>query len=546
MPDAWKRRAELTEELRALRLHLADVTARRPAGAPPPPSSVADDPRYRWIVENLRALIVETDAHGRTVYVSPTVTELLGYRPEELLHQQGSDWVHDDDLPELREVSRGLRETGQLHEAVYRARHKDGHWVWLQTTGVTSYRTPEGSLRTVSFSRDVSELKRTAEALRESEERYRVLTEHTLDIVSESDEEGRLVYTSAATQAVLGYRPEELVGTTPLLLIHPDDVETCAARFLDTLQSRAVVRSAPYRVRHRAGSWRWLEGAGVALRKGDGAARVLSITRDVTERVEAERERAAFEERVRQTQKLETLGVMAGGIAHDFNNLLTPILGNASLALMDLDPESPVRAHLEKIRKAAHRAAALTHQMLTYAGQGPLLIKRLDLSQLVRAMAQLLETAVSGRAVLVLELAEGLPPLEGDAAQLSQVVMNLVSNAAEATRRPGAHIALRTGATEGTEALAHRTTLGERLGSGPYVYLEVRDNGCGMDAETRSRIFDPFFTTKFTGRGIGLPAVAGIVSRHGGAAEIESELGRGTRFRVLFPAAERAPAATPP
>ena len=266
---------------------------------------------------------------------------------------------------------------------------------------------------------------------------------------------------------------------------------------------------------------------------------MVAVSRDVTGIVNAAEERRKLEERMQQAQKLESLGMMAGGVAHDFNNLLTPILGDASLALMDLPDDSEVRVRLQKIQRAAHRAATLTNQLLDYAGIGSIDTEPLDLSRLVLEMGQLLQSAVSKKAVLAYDLANDLPAIEGDAAQLSQVVMNLITNASEAieTRRPGeSRIAIRSGTVEADRKSLSQLFLGEGLPEGTYVYFEVEDTGCGMDAETRARIFDPFFTTKFTGRGLGLAAVLGIVRKHGGAIEIESEVDRGTRVRVLCPA----------
>jgi CheY-like chemotaxis protein len=234
---------------------------------------------------------------------------------------------------------------------------------------------------------------------------------------------------------------------------------------------------------------------------------------------------------------------MAGGITHDFNNLLTPILGDAQLALLDLPPDSPARPRIEQIRQAAKRAAALTRQMLAYSGQGPVLVEPVAVSRLVEEMGQLLEGAVSGKAALVFDLSEDLPSVEADVAQLSQVVMNLITNATEAVREGAGRITLRAGVVE-AEKVDRRFVVGDvEPKARKYVFFEVIDDGCGMDAETQSKIFDPFFTTKFTGRGLGLAAVLGIVRSHDGMIEIDSELGRGTRFRVLLPAAKRVAAA---
>jgi CheY-like chemotaxis protein len=238
---------------------------------------------------------------------------------------------------------------------------------------------------------------------------------------------------------------------------------------------------------------------------------------------------------MQQAQRLEGLGILAGGVAHDFNNLLTPILGEAGLLLEKVPPDSALRPHLQSIEKAARRAAALTNQMLAYAGRGPIQLERIDLSALVRELGELLTSAGGRRARLAYELRADLPAILGDAAQLGQVAMNLITNAAESLREAGGTIAIRTGTLRlGAAPVGHR--LGATLGAGEHVYFEVEDDGCGMDEATLGRIFDPFFTTKFTGRGLGLAAALGIVRGHGGAIEIESRPGKGSRFRVLFPA----------
>jgi two-component system cell cycle sensor histidine kinase/response regulator CckA len=326
------------------------------------------------------------------------------------------------------------------------------------------------------------------------------------------------------------------VGTTPFPLTHADDIERLVDLFLEALQHHQPIRTGPYRAQHRDGSWRWLTSTGIAYPSSDEQVRYLSVTRDITEERRLEEERRQLEEHLQWTQKLESLGVMAGGIAHDFNNLLTPILGDATLALMDLPAGSPSRTRLERIQKAAQRAAALTTQMLAYSGERPLVSDPIDLSSLVRDTAALFESAVAGRASINFNLSKTLPTVDGDAGQLTQVALNLCTNAAEAVAEGHGSLIVRTGALELENDLS---LLGETLEAGCYALLEVADNGAGMDEATRSRIFDPFYSTKFTGRGLGLASTLGIVRGHGGSIEVDSELGRGTRIRVLLPASKR-------
>ncbi len=243
------------------------------------------------------------------------------------------------------------------------------------------------------------------------------------------------------------------------------------------------------------------------------------------------RDRKALEARLQQKQKMEGLGVLAGGIAHDFNNLLVGVLGGADMALMEVSPGSPIRKHLEKISRSAVRASELCSQLLAYAGKGHLMLQAASISDVVRETGDLLESSLNARAKLVYALAEELPPVEVDLTQIRQVVMNLITNAAEALGEQGGSIVLRTSLVSPDQ---------QRFGGQePQVLFEVEDNGCGMDEDTQSKIFDPFFTTKFTGRGLGLAAVQGIVHGHGGQIEIRSRKGKGTSIQVLLPISDK-------
>lgn len=262
---------------------------------------------------------------------------------------------------------------------------------------------------------------------------------------------------------------------------------------------------------------------------------LLTIT-DISERKRAEERRLQLERQMQQTQKLESLGVLAGGIAHDFNNLLTIILGNTSLALDDLPPLSPAGESLLTIEKTSLRAAELCRQILAYSGKGRFVIDDIRLGNLVGDMFSLLQSSISKKATLNLNLKEPLPPLHGDPGQIRQVIMNLVTNASEAVGDRGGVITISTGLMQCSREYLCEPYLYENLAEGLYVWFEVSDTGTGMDQETQRRIFEPFFTTKFTGRGLGLSAVLGIVRGHKGALKVYSKPGKGTTVKVLFPA----------
>jgi PAS domain S-box-containing protein len=250
-------------------------------------------------------------------------------------------------------------------------------------------------------------------------------------------------------------------------------------------------------------------------------------------------ERKQIEEKLLRSQKLESLGMISGGVAHDFNNLLATILGNSSLACDALSREHPAFRPICEVQIASRRASELTQQMLAYAGRASISIRPVDVSTTIREIGSLLETTISKKVRLQFDLAPSLPFVDGDDGQLQQIIMNLVINASEAIGENPGEIRVATRRLENFESVP-----GARRAS-HYVALEVRDTGCGMSEETKARIFDPFFTTKTNGRGIGLATVVNIVRNHHGALLVESELGRGTTFRVVLPASESQPAPRP-
>jgi len=253
------------------------------------------------------------------------------------------------------------------------------------------------------------------------------------------------------------------------------------------------------------------------------------------ERKRAEGRQRALESKVLQSQKMESLGVLAGGIAHQFNNLLQSILGGTGIAAQLLPRNSPVHTQLQMIESAANDAAELTRQMLAYSGKSGFMVEEIDVSALVEEMRELIEAAVSDKVEVRFRLHAKLPPVKADQTELRQVVMNLVNNAVESMGESGGVITVTTGTAVCDPATLAETVLGEELPEGTYVLLEIADTGCGMDSSTQARIFDPFFSTKFTGRGLGLPAVLGIVRGIHGALRVDSRRGTGTTIRVLIP-----------
>jgi len=388
--------------------------------------------------------------------------------------------------------------------------------------------------QTRELNRELVERRRAEQALRDSEEMARAVLNASSESIFLVDRDGMVLDINAAAAERLGI-VDSIVGKNLLDYFPPD---LAAARKVKV--ERVLESKQPVRFEDERDGRVFQVTACPVFEIGGGVNRVAVYAKDITEQRRAEQERSRLEAQVMHAQKLESLGVLAGGIAHDFNNLLMGILGNAELALADLAGSAPARESLNEIQTAANRAADLCRQMLAYSGKGRFDIQSLDLSDLVAEMTQLLAVSVSKNAVVAYECDPDLPAVEGDAAQLRQIVLNLVTNAADALDNGTGTIRVRTGVTSCDRAYLRTTYLGEELPAGDYVFLEVTDDGCGMEEPTLQRIFEPFFTTKFPGRGLGLAAVLGIVRAHQGTLTVASEPGRGTTFRVLLPVSEHA------
>ncbi|MCK5520907.1 MAG: hypothetical protein KAI81_07330, partial [Candidatus Marinimicrobia bacterium] len=262
---------------------------------------------------------------------------------------------------------------------------------------------------------------------------------------------------------------------------------------------------------------------------------VSALSVDITDRRQAEEKSDQLEKKMQHAQKLESLGVLAGGIAHDFNNILTGILGNAEFARLALSPENPIIKNIKNIENGAIHAADLSKQMLAYSGKGHFVVESINLNVMIDEMMHLLKTFISKKAILNLNLADSIPNVEADVTQIRQVFMNLITNASEAIGDRSGIIAISSGVMEVDDNYFDATVIDNDLKPGYYSYFEVSDTGVGMDKETQAKIFDPFYTTKFTGRGLGLAAVLGIIMGHKGSIKIYSEVNKGTTFKVLFP-----------
>jgi PAS domain S-box-containing protein len=412
---------------------------------------------------------------------------------------------------------------------------ESGRLVDLRQESGNTDPTPAGDEVVAKAGRAVD---RAARALKELADFKRALDEHAL--VATTDVQGRITYVNDRFCAISKYSREELLGQDHRIVNSGHHPKSFMQELWRTILAGRVWKGE---IKNRAkdGTYYWVEATIVPFLGTDGKpAQFVAIRTDITQRKEAE-------EALRQSQKLESLGVLAGGIAHDFNNLLTVILGNANLGTLSLPTESPARTYLAQIEVSCLRAADLTRQLLTYSGKGQPQLVDVDLNRIVEEMTQLLAVSISKKALVRYDLAPSLPPITADPSQMQQLVMNLVTNASEAIgdERSGL-ITVRTGVQTLDEAYLKSLHPLLPLTSGRYVTLEMSDTGCGMSPEIQERIFDPFYTTKFTGRGLGLSAMLGILRGHHGSLKVYSEVGRGSVFKLFLPAAGVPLRETPP
>jgi PAS domain S-box-containing protein len=496
--------------------------------------------RDEAIMANLEEGLLIADSTGRIISANPAALRVHGWNSaEEALRQLPEfgefrvETLEGESVPlENWPLARILRGETLRNVELAVARLDTGE------TRIISYSgSPISDSRTrIAFAvltvRDVTGQKEAERKLRESERHFRELADSMPHLVWISRPDGYHVYFNRRWYEELGIDARQSLGEGWREHLHPDDRERSSRAWHHSLATGEDFH-IEYRFRTAHGEYRWYLGRAVPARDNQGQiVRWYGTCTDIHDR---KRE----EERQRQTQKLESIGLLAGGVAHDFNNLLTGIMGNASLALEDTGPAAEDK--IRRILDAAERAAHLTRQLLAYSGKGQFFVADLDMSQSVRDMLDLLRLSVPKSIDIRLDLQDRLPLVCCDPGQLQQLVMNLVINAGEAfpDGTPGL-ISISTGLCEIGQGFTG--ALEDEIEPGRYTWLQVADTGCGMDEEVRRKIFDPFFSTKFTGRGLGLAAVAGIMRSLKGAVDVRSERGKGTVFTLYFPAGRAAPA----
>lgn len=472
-------------------------------------------------------------------YVSRNIINHLGYSPEDFTSGRFrfENFVHFEDWPEI--VKDGHRkvftEGASNYTQEYRLRSADGDYLWVHDfTMVVRGHNDEVS-HFHGYLTNITDRKNAEEALKESEGRLKAIIDNSPVGIALS-RDGVCLDTNPVYLKMFGYESiDEIRGASLLNQISVKERD----RVREIVRKRSVkadVESLYESVglKKDGTEFPFMVSAN-RIELKDGPLTIAFFT-DLTQQKKIEQDRLEMERKLLHTQKLESLGVLAGGIAHDFNNLLMAVLGHADLALSEISSASPIKPQLEEIITASRRAADLCRQMLAYSGKGRFVLEKIVLRDVIDEMIHLLKTCISKKAILNLNLEKNLPQIECDPSQIRQLLMNLVINASEAIGDKSGVITISTGARFCDRAYLSEIFIDEDLQEGLYVSIEVSDTGCGMSRETQERIFEPFYTTKFTGRGLGMSAVLGIVRGHKGAIRVYSEPGQGTTFRALFPA----------
>ena len=383
--------------------------------------------------------------------------------------------------------------------------------------------------------RDISERRQIEVELQKLAE----VVKHSKDLINMATLEGNMIFLNEAGGEMLGIDPQACQSVNIMHVIPEHLVALVENELVPALLRGEIWEGDLQYLNLQSGDLTDVHATTFSVKNPETGEPwfLANVSQDISERKKAEENRLNLERKILHAQKLESLGILAGGIAHDFNNLLMGVIGQADLALLNLNPESPARSNVLDIQSAGIRLAELTKQMLAYSGKAELSIAPLDLSRLVEELAHLLQVSIHKKVVLKYELSKNQPRFRGDASQIQQVVMNLITNASEACmEKDGGVVSLRTGVRNLDSSAPEKYVLENTL-EGDYVFLEVSDVGCGMDQGTQDRIFEPFFTTKFTGRGLGLASVLGIIKSHTGNIRISSQPNQGTTMTVLFPVA---------
>jgi two-component system, cell cycle sensor histidine kinase and response regulator CckA len=521
--------------------HMTDEKTPLPKHTGPPSDIRSDDTantgefsnaKYRQIFESFEDLYYEIDMTEIIRVLSPSVFALTGWRPEELIGRPVRDiYLNPEDRNPLLE---NLFTVGSVKNFIVALKKKDGSAASASVNArilFDSKGNPTGISGTI---RDMSELYRTQKALQESEEKFRTLAESApfAIMIFQND---RWVYVNQAGEDICGYTSEELYRLNFWDFVHPDDLAVVQSRGKVRQSGQQTQKSYELRIIAKGGSLKWVVLTGASIMYQGRPAGLISVF-DITDRKRTEQDKEKLQEQLRQSQKLESVGLLAGGVAHDLNNLLQPMMGYSELLLADNTQSETARRYIQQIIKTGERARDLVLQLMAFGRKQILEIRPLKLNGVITDFSRLLRRTLREDIQIQLKLSPEIRNIRADRSQMEQILMNLAVNAQDAMPGRGTL----TIETENANIDEYFASLHPGVVPGDYVRLSVSDSGIGMDADTTARVFEPFFTTKEMGKGtgLGLATVYGIVKQHGGNIWVYSEPGRGTTFKLYMPVSD--------
>ncbi|HXQ25410.1 MAG TPA: PAS domain S-box protein [Candidatus Acidoferrales bacterium] len=489
---------------------------------------------FRLVSENAADMLAVVDMEGRRLYNSLAYWKILGYTSEELKGSSVLEQVHPDDRARVRAAADEARRTGIGASLEYRMHHKDGSWRVLESTSSVIHDSKGQPEKLVIVNRDITERKRASEALRLSEASFRSVVENAPYGIVRAGPSGQLLRVNPALQKMLGYESqEELLRMNLATDLYSDPQQH--QHILDLLASQESFRDVEVEWKRKDGTLAKARCSGRLVKnQGEEGDYFEVFAEDITEQ-------RLLERQLRVAQKMEAIGRLSGGIAHDFNNLLGVIIGYSQVLKHKLGAGNGLFEHAEEIEKAGQSAASLTRQLLAFSRQQVLAPAVMNLNSLLSDMGKMLPRLIGEDIELALRLDPGLGRVKADQSQVEQVLMNLAVNARDALPQ-GGKLTIETANVTLDDAYT-RYHPGSRAGD--YVMLSVTDTGTGMTADTLAHLFEPFFTTKARGKGtgLGLATVYGVVKQSGGYVWVDSELGKGSSFKVYLPRIEEAVAA---
>jgi PAS domain S-box-containing protein len=500
--------------------------------------------RLKLAVGAAKASLWERDLRNKNLYLSSEYQRQIGLGPEAFRgeYEYWENRLHPEDreraLALVKDCSEG-RTAG--YDSEYRLRHTDGGYRWFLSRGALVRDDAGKPKRLIGVLIDITELKRAEEAMRESEQRFRSLTNLSSDMYWEQDDKFRFTSMSGTGSRRVNVGTFPLIGKRRWEQEYLNMTEDKWAEHIALLEAHEPFRDMELCRLDESGERVWVSVSGEPVFHPSGALKgYRGVGKDITERKQDEEARQKLEDRLRQAQKMEAIGTLAGGIAHDFNNIVATILGNAELASRDASPGHPVQESIAEIRKAGLRAKGVVQQILAFSREAKPESRLIRLKEVLAEDEKLLRAAIPSGVELHFKVAPDIPDVLADPTQIHQILLNLCTNSWQAMHGGVGRIEITLDSvTVGDEAAG----LNDEPSPGRYARLSVTDTGAGMDEPTLKRIFDPFFTTKDVGQGtgLGLAVVHGIMRVLGGAIEVESRRGRGTTFRLYFRAAKAGP-----